>query len=61
LEDADNKNLLKEHVHGDNIKTAPITDYDASITNREFGIFQAICVKVINYERCTLKPKTELL
>lgn len=53
LEDADNKNLFKKLVRGDNIKIAPITDYDASITNREFGIFQTICVMIINYERCT--------
>jgi hypothetical protein len=53
LEGADDKSLFKKHVHGENIKTAPITDYDALITNREFGIFQTICVMIINDEKCT--------
>jgi hypothetical protein len=50
LEEADNKILFRKHVHGDNIKTAPITDCDAPVTNREFGIFQTIRVMIINDE-----------
>jgi hypothetical protein len=36
---------------GENIKTTPIRNYDASITNRESGIFQTICVMIINDKR----------
>jgi len=54
------KLCLKKQVHGNNIKTAPITDYDASITNREIGIFQTICVMIIMMKDVHVKPKPEL-
>jgi len=52
--------LFKKTCTWDNIKTPSITDYGASITNREFGIFQTIRLMIINDERYYVKPKSEL-
>jgi hypothetical protein len=47
--------MFKKNIFvGTMSKQPPITDYDASITNREFGIFQTICVMIINGKRYAL-------